>query len=205
MHHLPLTKNLTMKKSLPFLLAAFLAGCGAPTTWIGVPITGTHPFAADGSVVDAQFMKWWVGRPVTQEDVEFLARAVSAEARGELTRYKKTGDAAVQKSVSGIAYVIARTAAVRKTSVEGLIKGQPTFLSSWYLKNQAGNAENYRQFFLPPSRSPTGTSSAASPARRWGATTPRASIPTTSTTSPSHTAPRAGPSARESPRSNWAG
>ncbi|MNY69563.1 hypothetical protein D3C86_2075160 [compost metagenome] len=55
-------------------------------------------------------MTWWQGRPVTQADVEFLARAISAEARGEVTRYKKTGDAAVKQSVSGVAYVIARPA-----------------------------------------------------------------------------------------------
>ncbi len=138
-----------MKKSLPILLAALLTGCSVPGTWDGLPLTGSETFTADDALLDAQYMKWWQGRPVTQADVEFLARAVSAEARGELTRYKKTGDDAVKQSVSGVAYVIARTAAVRKTSVEGLIKGQSDFLSSWHLKNQAGNAENYRQFFLP--------------------------------------------------------
>ena len=153
MHHLTLTKSLIiMKKSLPFLLAALLAGCGVPATWSGIPVSGTQPFTADDTIVDAQYMKWWQDRPVTQADVEFLARAVSAEARGEVTRYKKTGDVAIQKSVSGIAYVIARTAAVRKTSVEGLIKGQSDFLSTWHLKNRAGNAENYRQFTLPPQK-----------------------------------------------------
>jgi hypothetical protein len=138
-----------MKKSLPFLLAMLLTGCSVPGNWGGLPLTGSETFTADEALLDAQYMKWWQGRPVTQPDVEFLARAISAEARGEVTRYKKTGDGAVKQSVSGVAYVIARTAAVRKTSVEGLIKGQSDFLSSWHLKNQAGNAENYRQFFLP--------------------------------------------------------
>lgn len=139
-----------MKKSIPFVLAALLAGCGIPGTIGGLSNTEPQVFTADDAMLDAQYMKWWVDRPVTQADVEFLARAISAEARGEVTVYKKTGDAAVKKSVQGVAYVIARTAAVRKKSVEGLIKSQPDFLSSWYLKNKAGNAENYRQFFLPP-------------------------------------------------------
>ena len=138
-----------MKKTLPFLLAALLTGCSPPGNWGGLPLTGNETFTADDADLDAQYMKWWQGRPVTQADVEFLARAISAEARGEVTRYKTSGDAAVKQSVSGVAYVIARTAAVRKTSVEELIKGQSDFLSSWHLKNQAGNAENYRQFFLP--------------------------------------------------------
>lgn len=129
---------------LALLVALLLTGCASPEQWGGLPLAEPDSFTAD-----AQYMKWWVNRPVTQGDVEFLARAISAEARGEVTRYKKSGDVSVQKSVAGVAYVIARTAAVRKTSVEGLIKGQSDFLSSWHLKNQAGNAENYRQFTLP--------------------------------------------------------
>ena len=138
-----------MKRYIPMLLAALLAGCGVPGTMGGLSLSEPQAFTADDAVLDAQYMKWWVGRPVTQADVEFLARAISAEARGEVTRYKKTGDASVKKSVQRVAYVIARTAAVRKQSVEGLIKGQSDFLSSWHLQNRAGNAENYRQFFLP--------------------------------------------------------
>lgn len=135
-----------MKRRI-FIAAALLVGCGTPIHNSSLPVAETERVTAD-----AQNRKSWAGRPVTQADIEFLARAVSAEARGEITRYKKSGDEAVRNSVGGVAYVIARTAAVRKTSIEGLIKGQSDFLSSWHLKNRAGNAENYQQFFLPPSK-----------------------------------------------------
>ncbi|HEY9856108.1 MAG TPA: hypothetical protein V6D05_10245 [Stenomitos sp.] len=137
---------------MTLLLATFVTGCGT-STFVKSPAERPQSSLL---MADAQYWKWWVNRPTDNAEVEFLARSLSAEARGEVTRYKKTGNANYRASVVGAGYVIARTAAAYKTTVQNLVQGgvksQPNFLSAWYLQNRAGNAENYSQFFLPTSQ-----------------------------------------------------
>lgn len=144
--------QITVKRlALVVSLAAFLSACGTVADY-------SLPSASEGSAFQtkARFDKWWLSRTTDEAEVEFLARSLSAEARGEVTRYKKTGNQSYRDSVVGAGYVIARTAAVYKTTVQNLVQGgvksQPNFLSAWYLQNRAGNAENYRRFFLPTSQ-----------------------------------------------------
>ena len=56
------------------LLAALLTGCATPGSFGGLPFTGSETFTADDALLDAQYMKWWQGRPVTQADVEAVTR-----------------------------------------------------------------------------------------------------------------------------------
>lgn len=91
-------------------------------------------------------------REWTEEDVEVLARALSAEARSVVSRYRRTGAPADRDAVLAAGFVIAETAASRGLSIAGLLAQQPLFLSSWGLGEQGGNADNFAQFFLPRER-----------------------------------------------------
>jgi|GEM_PF-3872952 len=85
----------------------------------------------------------------TQGDVEFLARALSAESRGEFSKYLSSGDRRLRDSVVGIGYVIARKAEDMGTGIQQMIRRQPHFLSAWGQGNRGNNRHNFREFFKP--------------------------------------------------------
>lgn len=88
----------------------------------------------------------------SQGDVEFLARALAAEGRGELSKYFATGDRRYRDSVLGMGYVIARKAESMGTGIRQMVNRQPHFLSAWGQGNRGNNRNNYQQFFLPQER-----------------------------------------------------
>lgn len=103
----------------------------------------TEP-AADATASAASLPKRW-----SHKDVDFLARAISAEARGELTKYLDTGDRRFRDSVVGIGYVIARKAERMGTGIEQAIRRDRHFLSAWGQGERGNNRQNYREFFRP--------------------------------------------------------
>jgi len=101
---------------------------------------------------DIQTNPW--NRRWTENDVRYLARAISAEARGEISKFIETGDRSYRDSAVGIGYVIARTAVDRGESIMNVIQNQPMFLSSYGMGHSSGNSDNFRQFYQDPSRIP---------------------------------------------------
>lgn len=85
----------------------------------------------------------------SEKDVDFLARALSAEARGELTKFLQTGDRRFRDSLVGIGYVIARKAERMGTGIESAIRRDRHFLSAWGQGERGNNRHNYREFFKP--------------------------------------------------------
>lgn len=85
----------------------------------------------------------------TEQDVEFLARAISAEARGEVTKYFETGDRRYRDSVVAIGTVIVNKAEESGTGIERTIRRNPHFLSAWGQGERGHNRRNFREFFRP--------------------------------------------------------
>lgn len=92
------------------------------------------------------------GRSWTAQDVEMLARALAAEARSLITRFRRRGNVQDRNAVLAAGYVIARTARERNLSIADLLRQQPLFLSSWGMGDRQGNRDNFAQFFLPKER-----------------------------------------------------
>lgn len=130
---------------LPLLLGLPLAGCSSNTlTPSIVKLTEKGELSAA-----SHHMKWWEGKQWSDKDVEWLARSMAAEARGEVERSHQTGNRVWRDSVIGCAYWLARTSVVKKKSIERTIKDYPYLLSSWLLANKYGNGCNYEYFFKP--------------------------------------------------------
>lgn len=105
------------------------------------------PAAPARGPAKAEGNRW--GRSWSAEDVEMMARALAAEARGQVTKYLATGKQVYRDAVLTAGYVIARNAAERKCSIQELVTGQPFFLASWGNGETHGNANNFDQFFQP--------------------------------------------------------
>lgn len=114
------------------------------------PLQPAHGGAAAVQGAGTIRSKW--GRGWSEADVELLARALAAEARGLVTKFVKTGNQLYRDAVLAAGYVIARNSAERNVSIQGLLNRQPLFLTSWGLGESRGNADNFRQFFLPTER-----------------------------------------------------
>ena len=118
-----------MKKILAALAASLtMAGC-APVS----PLAPAAPPAADLAAR---------GHAFSADDVEYLARVLAAEARGELARYPH--------SVLGVGYVIARTARKEKVGVRALITQRQPWLLTSYKEGPKGI--NGKYFHVPVSR-----------------------------------------------------
>ncbi len=113
----------------------------------------TPPVPAPVSRASAVQTNPW-NRRWSENDVRYLARAIAAEARGEISKYLDTGNRAYRESAVGIGYVIARTAVDRGESIMEVIRNQPMFLSSFGMGHASGNSDNFRQFYQDPGRIP---------------------------------------------------
>lgn len=125
------------------------AAVAEPTTAaVPEPTTAAEPVVAESAaaaeIAPAALPKRW-----SEKDVEFLARALSAEARGELTKYLATGDSRLRDSLVGIGYVIARKAESMGTGIEQAVRRDRHFLSAWGQGERGNNRQNYREFFKP--------------------------------------------------------